>query len=55
MLGIVISEPDGRITQTNPPLREILGYSEHELLGYELSELFFSDDLPAFQRGCQHL
>ncbi len=55
VLGIVISEPDGRITQTNPTLRKILGYSEDELLGHELSELFFSEDLPAFQRGCQHL
>jgi hypothetical protein len=55
VLGIVISEPDGRITQTNPTLRKILGYSEDKLLGHELSELFFSEDLPAFQRGCQHL
>jgi diguanylate cyclase (GGDEF)-like protein/PAS domain S-box-containing protein len=55
VLGIVISDPDGRITQTNPMLGEILGYSADELLGHELSELFFSDDLPAFQRGCQHL
>ena len=55
VLGIVISEPNGRITQTSSTLGEILGYSEDELLGHELSELFFPEDLPALQRGCQHL
>ena len=55
VLGLVISEPDGRITETSPTLREILGYSEQELLGHELSELVVSDDLPAFQQGCQRL
>jgi diguanylate cyclase (GGDEF)-like protein/PAS domain S-box-containing protein len=40
-VGIVISEPGGRIVQTNRALEDTLGYCPGELLGRDLSELFF--------------
>lgn len=43
-IGIIISEPDGPIVQTNPSLNERLGYAGGELLGVELNDLFASDD-----------
>jgi diguanylate cyclase (GGDEF)-like protein/PAS domain S-box-containing protein len=52
---MVISAPDGRIAHTNPALKEILGYSEDDLAGRALSELFAPDDQPAVQRGCHRL
>ncbi|MDQ4010764.1 MAG: EAL domain-containing protein [Actinomycetota bacterium] len=49
LLGIAISEPDGRIVRANPSLGEILGYSPDELLGRQLSELFSPADGPIVQ------
>jgi diguanylate cyclase (GGDEF)-like protein/PAS domain S-box-containing protein len=40
-VGIAISEPGGRIVQTNRALEDTLGYGAGELLGRDLSELFF--------------
>src|SRR5436305_4522991 len=42
-VGIVISEPGGRIVQINRALEDTLGYRLGELLGRDLSELFFPD------------
>ncbi|HEX4102759.1 MAG TPA: EAL domain-containing protein [Pseudonocardiaceae bacterium] len=45
-VAIAISEPDGRIIQTNRSLDDTLGYSPGELLGRELTELFSAEDRP---------
>jgi len=45
-VAIAISEPNGRIVQTNRSLDDTLGYSPGELLGRELTELFSPDDRP---------
>ncbi|GAA4032588.1 diguanylate cyclase [Allokutzneria multivorans] len=39
-VGIALTDFDGRIVQANPALTEILGYSEEELGGLNLYELF---------------
>ncbi|MGH4021802.1 MAG: putative bifunctional diguanylate cyclase/phosphodiesterase [Pseudonocardiaceae bacterium] len=54
-VGIAISYPGGRIMRTNPALDDILGYSEGELPGRELSELFSPDDLATIQESYQRL
>ncbi|MGQ0775197.1 MAG: putative bifunctional diguanylate cyclase/phosphodiesterase [Pseudonocardiales bacterium] len=54
-MGIVITEPGGRIEQTNPALDQMLGYPQGELLGSELSSLFSSDDGPILLEHYQHL
>ncbi|MDQ3153488.1 MAG: EAL domain-containing protein [Actinomycetota bacterium] len=54
-VGIVISEPGGRIVRTNPSLDEILGYATGELFGRELSELFAPDDLPEMEERYHRL
>ncbi len=46
-VGIAISEPGGRIVQTNRSLEDTLGYSPGELLGRELSVVFSADRLIA--------
>ncbi len=43
-VGIAISEPSGRIVQTNPSLDRTLGYSPGELLGREIGDLLSSSD-----------
>jgi PAS domain S-box-containing protein len=43
-VGIAISEPGGRIIQTNPSLERTLGYSPGELLGRDITELFSPGD-----------
>ncbi len=43
-VAIAISEPNGRIVQTNRSLDDMLGYSPGELLGRELTELFSPED-----------
>jgi diguanylate cyclase (GGDEF)-like protein/PAS domain S-box-containing protein len=48
-VAIAISEPDGRIVQTNRSLDDTLGYSPGELLGRELTELFAPDDRPTVE------
>lgn len=45
-VGIAISDADGRITQTNRSLDDILGSSSGELIGRDLSELFSPGDRP---------
>lgn len=54
-MGVVITEPGGRIEQTNPALDQILGYPRGELLGSELSKLFSSDDRPVLLEHYQRL
>ncbi|SDM66306.1 putative bifunctional diguanylate cyclase/phosphodiesterase [Allokutzneria albata] len=39
-VGIALTDFDGRIVQANPALTEILGYSQQELAGLNLYELF---------------
>ncbi len=48
-VAIAISEPDGRIVQTNRSLDATLGYSPGELLGRQLTELFAPDDRPTVE------
>ncbi len=43
-VAIAISDPDGRILQTNRSLHDTLGYRPGELLGRQLTELFAPDD-----------
>ena len=45
-VGIVISEPNGRIIQTNRSLDDILGYCAGDLVGHDLTDLFSSGDRP---------
>ncbi|PZS38104.1 MAG: GGDEF domain-containing protein, partial [Pseudonocardiales bacterium] len=45
-VAIAISDPDGRIVQTNRSLDNTLGYRPAELLGRELTELFAPEDRP---------
>jgi PAS domain S-box-containing protein/diguanylate cyclase (GGDEF)-like protein len=45
-LGIVISEPNGRILQTNRSLDDILGYCAGDLVGRDLTDLFSAGDRP---------
>lgn len=45
-VGIAISDADGRITQTNRSLDDILGSSPGELVGRDLTELFAPGDRP---------
>jgi PAS domain S-box-containing protein/diguanylate cyclase (GGDEF)-like protein len=45
-VGIAISEPEGRIIQTNRSLDDILGCSAGELVGHDLTELFSPGDQP---------
>jgi diguanylate cyclase (GGDEF)-like protein/PAS domain S-box-containing protein len=45
-VAIAISDPDGRILQTNRSLDDTLGYRPGELVGRELTELFAPDDRP---------
>lgn len=54
-VGIAISDPAGRIVQTNPSLEAILGCPADELSGLELSELFAPEDRPALQQRYQRV
>jgi diguanylate cyclase (GGDEF)-like protein/PAS domain S-box-containing protein len=45
-VAIAISDPDGRILQTNRSLDDTLGYRPGELVGRKLTELFAPDDRP---------
>ncbi|MGH3936722.1 MAG: putative bifunctional diguanylate cyclase/phosphodiesterase [Pseudonocardiaceae bacterium] len=54
-MGIVISERDGPMVQTNPSFSEILGYPPGELLGRPLSELFSTADRLMVQERYQDL
>ncbi len=54
-VGIAISEPGGRIIQTNQSLEHTLGYSAGELSGRELSELFSPGDWPVVEKRYQDL
>ncbi len=54
-VGMVISEPGGRIVRTNPSLDEMLGYVAAELPGHQLSELFTPDGLEAMRRRYQRV
>ncbi|MGH3998935.1 MAG: diguanylate cyclase domain-containing protein, partial [Pseudonocardiaceae bacterium] len=54
-MGIAISEPGGRIIQTNSSFSEILGYSPGELLGRRLNELFSTADQCMVQQLYQSL
>jgi len=46
-VGMVLSGPDGRLTQVNAAFCRMLGYSEAELLGKDWAELTHPDDLEA--------
>ncbi|WP_020659996.1 sensor histidine kinase [Amycolatopsis benzoatilytica] len=39
VIGMAITEPDGAVTRTNEALRDLLGRTEHELVGIRLDEL----------------
>ena len=54
-VGIVISEPGGRIVRTNPSLNEIIGYPSGELLGRRLAELCSPADRAMVQEHYQDL
>ncbi|MGH3780501.1 MAG: putative bifunctional diguanylate cyclase/phosphodiesterase [Pseudonocardiaceae bacterium] len=54
-VAIAISEPHGRIVQTNQSLDDTLGYSPGELLGRELTELFSPDDRPMVEEHYRSL
>ncbi|MGH4001439.1 MAG: PAS domain-containing protein, partial [Pseudonocardiaceae bacterium] len=54
-LGMVISQPDGTITATNPALTEILRYPAAQLAGRNVSELFHPDDAAALRVAYQGL
>ena len=44
-IGIVVTTPDMRIQQVNPTFREMLGYSEDELVGRSLVDITHPDDV----------
>lgn len=54
-VGIVISKPDGQIVRTNPSLEETLGYSQDELVGHTLNELFAPEELLILQQHYRRL
>ncbi|MGH3914610.1 MAG: diguanylate cyclase domain-containing protein, partial [Pseudonocardiaceae bacterium] len=54
-MGIVITDSDGQIEQTNPALDQILGYPRSELLGSELGRVFSPDDRPVVLEHYQRL
>jgi len=54
-VAIAISDPDGRILQTNPSLDDTLGYRPGELLGRQLTELFALDDRPTVEEHYRSL
>lgn len=54
-VGIVISEPDGQIIETNRALDEILGYGAGALVGRALTELFSPNDRPIAEEHHQGL
>jgi PAS domain S-box-containing protein/diguanylate cyclase (GGDEF)-like protein len=54
-VGIVISEPDGQIIETNRALDEILGYGAGTLVGRALTELFSPNDRPIAEEHHQGL
>ena len=43
--GIAIVDTDGRLSQTNPALQKMLGYSDEELEGAHISSLTHPDDV----------
>ena len=45
LIGIVVTTPDMRIQQVNPTFREMLGYSEDELVGRSLVDITHPDDV----------
>jgi PAS domain S-box-containing protein len=45
--GITIADLDGRLIQTNPAFRRLLGYERHELDGVAFAELVHPDDRAA--------
>src|SRR5688572_27179375 len=54
--GILILDGDtGRITDANPFLLDMLGYSEAELIGKALWEIGPVKDIPASQEAMRHL
>ncbi len=54
-VGIAISETGGRIVRANPALEEMLGYSDGELPGRDLGELFSMQDRSSLQHHYQQL
>jgi PAS domain S-box-containing protein/diguanylate cyclase (GGDEF)-like protein len=54
-VGIAVSEPGGRIIQTNRALDEILGYSPGEMVGRDVTELFSPADRPIAEEHHQGL
>ena len=44
-IGMALVETDGRFLRTNRSLRELLGYSEEELLGKTFQDITYPDDL----------
>jgi two-component system cell cycle sensor histidine kinase/response regulator CckA len=44
-LGIVVTDPDGRILQSNPFFQELLGYSSKEIIGRDSHQFTHPDDV----------
>ena len=54
--GILILDSEfGRVTDANPFMTELLGYSHEELIGKELWEIGLLKDKDASQHAFQHL
>lgn len=49
--GIAISDLDGRVLESNPALREILGYQETEFAGVRIAELAHTGDRESLIAG----
>jgi len=45
-IGIALTDMNGRYQRCNPALREMLGYSEEELLGREFTAIMRPEDIP---------
>ncbi len=54
-VGIAISQPDGRIVETNRSLDDILGYCAGALVGRDLTDLFSPGDRPIAEEHHQGL
>jgi diguanylate cyclase (GGDEF)-like protein/PAS domain S-box-containing protein len=55
LVGIVRSEPGGRIIEGNRALQEMLGIAPDELRGRHIRDLFHPDDIDAAQRDWKDL
>jgi PAS domain S-box-containing protein len=44
-LGIVVTNPKGRILQSNPFFQQLLGYSPEEIIGHDIGQFTHPDDV----------